>query len=66
MNVRDSRGRIPLHTVCEIDEEGEGEQTDSTSKALPALIKLLEAGGDPDAEDEDGNTPLHLCAYYNR
>ena len=48
-NVPDSLGRSAVHAAAAIG-------------AAETLDVLLQAGGEPDAQDEDGNTPLHFAA----
>ena len=55
---QDKRNRLPLHLACA--------HMGSSSEAL--LQALLAAGGQKmqlAAVDEDGNSPLHTCAYYD-
>ena len=49
LNVPDSRGQTAVHAVAGIG-------------AVETLAALLQAYGDSDAQDTDGNTPLHLAA----
>jgi hypothetical protein len=56
--TKDKRHRLPLHLACA--------HMGSSSEALLQL--LLAAGGQKmqlAAMDEDGNSPLHICAHYD-
>jgi len=50
-NVRDPKGRTPLHFVAGVG-------------LAPAAVLLIHFGAQIDARDEDGLTPIHMAAGY--
>ncbi|XP_043204880.1 protein fem-1 homolog C-like isoform X1 [Amphibalanus amphitrite] len=55
-------GQTPLHIACTGDAAAMGRYPICAFPSLPVVDILLETGGDPNARDELGNTPLHALA----
>ncbi|KAK0664036.1 putative ankyrin [Cercophora samala] len=51
VNVQDRSGRAPLHYAC-------------ASGDVEAVDLLLRSGAEVNPVDEDGDTPLHVCAQF--
>jgi len=61
INARDHFGNTPLHrTMCDWFRRSERTQ----DCRLDVAIFLLEHGADPDAKNDDHETPLHQAALY--
>lgn len=58
VDVKDEKGRTPLHSWCYKGEERGG--------SVALLKALLDSGADVNAQAKAGHTPLHYAAMYGR
>lgn len=62
MDPKGRDGWRPLHLACTNDSSSVGRYPICTFPSIDVIRLLLEVGADPQATDDDRNTPLHVAA----
>lgn len=54
-----------IHDIDQVDDAGNGALHHAVIKKSKFMVKaLLEAGANPNIQNNEGNTPLHIAIYY--